>query len=151
MLQYHCRKNVWIKVKLIIVKLTKSTLLRLSNALLISFSATLKVRTSWFWWWPSLKHVLHSEVMSLEQKYSSRCWWIAHLFIPRSFTGSTTECVLNDSFSWCLWRCLEHSDTSHFRQVFTASDCSSIQWSQKSSTFSGLASVCQSRCGVTAR
>lgn len=128
----------------------KTTLLRLSSARLISSSAALKVRTSWFWWWPSIKHMAHIKFMSLEQKYSKGRWWIEQSVILSSFRGSTTVCVLNDSFSWCLWKCLAHSDTSHFRQVLSATDCSSMQWSQET-VFSDSVSGCLSSCDAVAR
>ena len=127
------------------------TLLRLCSVRLISSSATLKVRMSWFWWWPSMKHVLHNRSMSLEQKYSSGWWWIMQLLIPRSLRGSTKECDLKASFSWCFWKCLEHSDTSHFRQLFTATDGSSMHWSQKTSVRSGSVWKWPSNCTLAAR
>lgn len=128
-----------------------TTLMRLCSARLISSSAALKVRMSWAWWWPSMKHVAHNRFMSLEQKYSRGRWWKVQLFIPSSFKGSTKECNLKVCFSWCLWKCLEHSDTSHFKQLFTATDGSSMQWSQKTSNFSGSVWKCPSKCGVVAR
>lgn len=130
---------------------TITTLQRLCSARLISSSAALKVRMSWFWWWSSMKQVAHNRFMSLEQKYSRGRWWQVQLFIPSSLKGSTNECDLKLSFSWCFWKCLEHSDTSHFKQLFTATDGSSMQWSQKTSIFSDSVWKCLSNCGALAR
>lgn len=138
------------KLSMVNVPKTITTSLRLCSARLISSSAALKVRMSWFWWWPSMKQVAHNRFMSSEQKYSRGWWWITQLFIPCSLRGSTTECDLKASFSWCFWKCLEHSDTSHFKQLFTATDGSSMHWSHKTSVCSGSIWKCPSSCALAA-
>ncbi|TNN34017.1 hypothetical protein EYF80_055821 [Liparis tanakae] len=75
-------------------------------------------------------HRQHTGTISSVQKSlsSSRCSW--HFRDSGSPVGSTSVCSRRADLCWCSSACAGHSAASQVRQVLTATDGVSMQWSQ---------------------